>query len=259
LNICEASVCPWEISFGGDLVQANLTMAPGTIFVDGPTYYVGLLGGWPQLYPKGTPGVAPANQSQTFSLSGTLTGDSVSLFWTWVNNPNPSLWQYQLVGTLDTTNNTVSGNASFKRLPSGTFTGAERKVGLPIKYSGTLAAFENSCLVSPGGQNCPSLGNDTVQVSFAMDASFNITATIVASGVDNGTYTVSGPMIGNTMQLSGILGSQQVELVAYYDVKGAYGGSTQSLIVFQNAYPISTQVEPGPSTQGYNGTLNPTN
>jgi hypothetical protein len=88
-------------------------MAPGTIFVDAPTYSVAPLGGWPQLYPKGTPGVAPANQSQTFSLSGTLTGDSVSMLWTWTNNPNPSLWQYQLVGTLNATNNTVSGNVSF--------------------------------------------------------------------------------------------------------------------------------------------------
>ncbi len=86
-----------------------------------------------------------------------------------------------------------------------------------------------------------------------------VSATVVASGVDNGTYTLSGPMIGNTMQLSGILSSQQVELVAYFDIRGAYGGPAQSLIVFQLAYPISTQAEPGPSTYGYNGTLNPTN
>lgn len=231
-------------------------MTQGNIFVDGPPYWVAS-----GLGPHSPPGisVSPSNQSSTFDLTGTLTGDSVSMVWTWVNNPNPSPLQCQIVGTLNTTNNTLSGNSTCSGGASPVaVTLAERAVGLPIKYSGALAVFENSCLVSPPVQGCPSLGNDNVQVSFAMDASFNITATSVTSGVDNGTYTLSGPMIGNTMQLSGILGSQQVELVAYFDVKGAYGGSAQSLIVYQLAYPISTQATDN-TELGYMGTLNPTN
>lgn len=257
LNICEASVCPWEIEINtGTLIQANLTIAQGTVLVDGQTYSLAPLGGWPQLYASGTPGVGPANQYQSLDLTGSLTGTAITMQYIWTNDPNPSGWQFNLVGTLDTTNSTVSGNASFGTAASGTFIGAQRTSGLPISYSGTLATFANSCLESPGGQNCPPQGSDNVQVSFAMDGSFNITATLTATGSDNGTYSLSGPMTGNAMQLSGILGNQEVELVAYYDVKGVYGGSAQSLIVFQNSYPISTQ-QKGTSTYGYSGTLNP--
>ena len=94
-----------------------------------------------------------------------------------------------------------------------------------------------------------------MEATFAVDGNFNATATLVLSGVDNGTFTLSGPTIGNTMQLSGIVGSQEVEFVTYLDVKGVYGGIPQSLIVIQMPYPTSTKN----GTFGENGTLNPTN
>lgn len=88
-----------------------------------------------------------------------------------------------------------------------------------------------------------------------VDGNFNATATLVLSGVDNGTFILSGPLVGKTIQLSGMVSSQDVEFVAYYDVEGVYGGIPQSLIVFQTPYPTSTKN----GTYGYNGTLNPIN
>ena len=166
-----------------------------------------------------------------------------------------STWDFHLAGTVDQASNAVSGTVSFNGVPQPqqSFTSAQRATVLPANYSGTVASFSNSCLVAVG--SCPSLGNDTVQATFAVDNNFNVTATLVLSGVDNGTFTLSGPMIGNTMQVSGTVGSQQVEFVAYFDVKGVYGGLPRSLIVFQMPYPTTTVH----GTLGYSGTLNPTN
>jgi hypothetical protein len=272
LNTCVALVCPWEISVnGGAIIQANLTVG-GTIVVDGPIYYEATLGGWPQDYPVGTPGIAPSNQYDIFSLSGTTApssivippsttpSTSISMLYAWTNDTGSTPWQYQFTGTYNSLSNAASGIAAWDGLSSGIFTGAERIVGLPAAYSGTLAVYANGCL-NPGvilsaNESCQAEGSDAVQVAFAMDANFNITATVVATGFDNGTYMLSGPMIGNTLQLSGILGNQQVELVAYFDVKGIYGGPPQSLIFYQLPYPISAQQTA--YMNGYNGTLNPT-
>jgi len=56
-------------------------------------------------------------------------------------------------------------------------------------------------------------------------------------------------MSGKGLQLSGMLGSQQVELVTYFDVSGSYGPA-QSLIVFQMPYPVGAS-----DTFAYNGTI----
>lgn len=211
------------------------------------------LDGWPSSYPPGTPGVSPANQSQTMGLTGTVTGSSISMDWFCVSCGLPRAWDWNLTGVIATINNTVSGNAAFNGTPSGVFSGAETATALPQRYSGTIATFSNSCLVSPGGSNRPSQGNDTVGATIAVDKNFNATVTLVSSEGDNGTYVLIGPMIGNTLQLSGTIGSQQVEIVRYFDVKGIYGGASRSLIVFQTPYPTSTTH----GTYTYCGTLNP--
>jgi hypothetical protein len=69
--------------------------------------------------------------------------------------------------------------------------------------------------------------------------------------VDNGTFVLNGTMSGKTMQLSGMLGAQQVDLETYFDVAGAYGGAPESLIIWQMAYPV------GNHGLGYAGTLSP--
>jgi hypothetical protein len=245
-NICQGETCPWEFSLPGALMEANLIANQGP---NGSVYWMATLGGWPSLYPPGTPGVAPGDHSPK-SLSGAIAGDSITMYW--ACGACTTTWDWLLSGTVDVTHNAVSGNASFNGAPMGPFTGAQSSTALPVKYSGKLATFSNSCLLAPGTTNCPSQGNDDVQVAFAVDSNFNVAGTLILSGVDRGTFTLSGVMIGNTLQLSGTVGTQQVEFVGYFDLHGAYGGSPESLIVFQMPYPIS----PTNGAYAYSGTLN---
>ena len=81
-QIIVSEYAPWEISINGNfLIQANLAMNQGAVAVYGPVYWMETLGGWPSLYPPGTPGVAPASQWQTMGLTGTITGDSITMDW----------------------------------------------------------------------------------------------------------------------------------------------------------------------------------
>jgi len=155
-------------------------------------------------------------------------------------------------GTINWTNNTISGSASLDNDPTETFTGAQSTTALPVKYFGSIAMFSNSCLLTDLTHLCPSLGSDQVQAALGVDGNFNVTATLILSGADNGVFTLSGLMIGNTIQVSGTIGTQQVELVGYFDIQGLYGGSPESLIVFQIPYPIS----PPNWISAYSGTLN---
>jgi hypothetical protein len=66
------------------------------------------------------------------------------------------------------------------------------------------------------------------------------------------SLVLNGTMAGKTMQLSGMLGTQQVELETYFDVAGAYSGAPESLIVYQMPYPVGAG-----HTDGYSGTLSP--
>ena len=270
---CKGTVCAWEINFGGgSLYDVNLTMSDESEIVDG-FYSVPIIGTWPLSppFPPGTPAITPpfaANDGfETWSLTGTVTGNQIAMDLSAPSfeaaNPGET-WDYHFTGTIDPTNNTMSGTDTWCCNPSTgqpsqpqPFSGAEITTALPASFSGTIATFSTTCLVTPGGSNCPSLGNDAVQATFAVDNNFNVTATLVLTGVDNGTSTLSGPMFGNAMEISGMVGSQQVTLAAYFDVEGVYAGVPRSLIVFQLPYPTSAATKY--STYGYNGTLSPTN
>jgi hypothetical protein len=264
---CKGTTCAWEITGPGvGLADVNFTMSNGSQVVDG--FYFNSAG------PAVAPVVAANSGSETWSLTGTVTGNQIAMDFSAPSfeaaNPGET-WDYHFTGTIDPTNNTMSGTATWCCNPSTgqpgqpqPFSGAEITTALPASFSGTIATFSNACLVAPGGSNCPvtgglipSLGNDTVQATFAVDNNFNVTATLVLSGVDNGTFTLSGPMFGNAMQLSGMVGTQQVTLAAYFNAEGLDNGVPRSLSVFQLPYPTSAATKY--STYGNNGTLNPTN
>jgi hypothetical protein len=66
---CVGSTCPWEVSTGLIIVEANFGLSNGSLVTSGRQYWF-----------SGTPGVktyvTPANQTQILNLTGTYSGDS---------------------------------------------------------------------------------------------------------------------------------------------------------------------------------------
>lgn len=192
------------------LIEANLTASGAQSGATGPsqvqtaTYLNGV---W---YVNGACSSSSPGQN---SITGTATGANITLTF----NEGGNIFTGQ--GTVSGT--TISGTYSGTNpdcSDSGTFTGA-LVPNLAGTFSGTL--------------NFPS-GPDQVTATLTEGSNYSLTVQTTLSGTDNGNFTFSGSAVANVMFVSGSVNGNAFSLFGYFDDKGTYNGTPNSISVFND-------------------------
>ena len=190
------------------LIEANLTAngaqsnASGPSQVQTATYVNGL---W---YVNGA---CPSSSPGQNSVVSTVSGDSITL--TFNEGGNVFTGQGTVSGT------TVSGSYSGTNpgcTDSGTFTGTQVPP-LGGTFSGTL----NS-----------NLGPYQVTATLTEGTGSSLTVQATLTGAYNGNFTFSGSAVANVMFVSGTVDGTAFSLFGYFDSKGTYTGTPNSIAVF---------------------------
>lgn len=116
----------------------------------------------------------------TFNVTGTLAGDGQSLLNGTYSSPNGS-------GCID----------------SGTITGM-----VVPKLSGTYV----------GPLTLPDSTNDSATATLSESSSGNLTVNLVVTGTDNTSFTMTGPVTGNSFSVQGTFQGQTVQYYGYNEV-----------------------------------------
>lgn len=91
-----------------------------------------------------------------------------------------------------------------------------------------------------GTLNLPS-GTDNAAFTLSESTDQTLTVTAQLTGADNGTFTFTGTVIGNSMFVNATVDGQAVTLLGYYDRLGTFSGYPGSLLVFN----YTTQAKAG--------------
>lgn len=84
-------------------------------------------------------------------------------------------------------------------------------------------------------------GTDEAVVTLTESGNQSLTLTAQLTGADNGTFTLAGTAIGNSLFVNGAIDTQNVTLLGYYDRQGTFSGYPGSLLIFN----YLTQAEAG--------------
>jgi len=190
------------------LIDANLsangagTSASGPSQVQTATYVNGL---W---YVNG--GCSSSSPGQN-SVTGTVSGSNISL--TFNEGGNVFTGQGTVSGT--TVSGSYSGNSP-GCTDSGTFTGTVVPA-LGGTFSGTLNF---------------NLGSTQATATLTEGTGNSLTVQTTLTGAYSGNFTFSGSAVANVMFVSGTVDGTAFSLFGYFDSKGTYTGTPNSIAVF---------------------------
>lgn len=172
-------------------------------------------------------GSCPGNTPGQNSLAATPNGENIGV--TFNEGGNAFGGQAVLTGSTINGSYSVSGSSCPDLVgvigiyPPGYDQGAF--VGNPVAaLTGTFVGpLDNSS------------GTDNASFKLSENPDQSLTVTAQLTGVDNGTFTLTGTAIGNSMFVNGPVSGANISLLAYYDRQGVFSGYPGSLLVFNYA------------------------
>ncbi|MGB0103122.1 MAG: hypothetical protein WBP51_02870 [Candidatus Sulfotelmatobacter sp.] len=202
------------------LVEANLATNGNQSSATGPSQVQILTLEGKTWYVNGVcPGSTPGQNSAVVTSTGNNIG------FTFDEGGNATNGQGTLTGT------TITGNYS---ITGSTCANLQGPTGFPPGYDS--GGFVGNVVPPLDGTfsgilNLPT-GNDNAALTLTenQDSSLNVSAQL--TGIDNGTFALTGTAVGNVMFVSGSINGRALSLLGYYDRAGTYTKFTNSLLVF---------------------------
>lgn len=203
------------------LVEANLSGSGSQSSANGPTQVQILTLEKKIWYVNGS---CPGNTPGQNSLTTSITGDNVAVRFDEGGNAFGGLAVFtgaSINGSYSLTGSSCPDLVGIIGVyPPGYDQGGF--VGNPVaNLTGTFS----------GSINLPS-GTDNASFTLSEGSDQSLTVTAQLTGADNGTFTLTGTAIGNSMFVSGTVSGQDISLLGYYDRQGTFSGYPGSLIVF---------------------------